>query len=827
MALPKYVQDFMSGKNRQINVIEGVIFNIDYIIKFRGNRKIPVIRMYVKRDDGKTCVVYDSRFRPYFLVELDDDADFDAIREKILALDGVVAVEEIDKKKNAYTNKRLAKVIVDIPPQVKKLRNIFRKRKILGVITAYEDDILFPYRYAIDNGVPLAKHVRIPIKTYSTKEEMWLNGKIEETGKEVIPPYKVMSFDIESLGDEIIIIGCVYGEIGRKEYDVVLFTQSKEARIDERAIIARFVNFIKRQKPDIIVTYNGDRYDWIQIMKRAKMYGIKVDIGFFSREPQIRRNGIVLEGIVNVDVYNLVVRDTVINKKTLKNVSEVLGVMKREERMVVPYIKMREYWNGGIATQFVFKQYCLEDALATYKLFVEKFSFISFSVSKIVNVSLEIGATKTYGVLNSYGIMKRQYEQGYIIGTVGAKDEKIEGAYVVDPKPGQYRNVYCLDFKSLYPSIIIRDNYSFETYVDRSELEKVLEKLGTTEYSVSRYDENVCFVKKPEGILARFAREYLEARAKYKYRLKKMRMDDPEYPYIDAIQYAFKRLANALYGMTGNEGRYFFPQIGNAITAAAREAIHEVERLVEEKGYKVIYGDTDSVYIHGIKTEEEAKELIEIVKKKLNLELEIDYIIDYMYIHGKKKKYFFVKQSGELVVKGLEIVRGDSPDYLKDAMKEIIMKLADGKVEEAKEIAHKRIMDLYEGRFEVDDLMSGKTLTKDPGEYADKENNIHVVIALREEKLGRKIMPGDTIYYIVGTPEAVKQVYGVKRPDYELKEKKSLRGIHIDRATEEHVDVNHYAELISNALARLLSLFGVTKDELMSDEISLVDAISG
>lgn len=51
---------------------------------------------------------------------------------------------------------------------------------------------------------------------------------------------------------------------------------------DERAVIERFFEHITDVKPHVIVTYNGDFFDWPFVENRAAFHGLdmKLEIGF-------------------------------------------------------------------------------------------------------------------------------------------------------------------------------------------------------------------------------------------------------------------------------------------------------------------------------------------------------------------------------------------------------------------------------------------------------------------------------------------------------------------------------------------------------------------
>ena len=147
-----------------------------------------------------------------------------------------------------------------------------------------------------------------------------------------------------------------------------------------------------------------------------------------------------------------------------------------------------------------------------------------------------------------------------------------QGGSVIEPKPGIYHNLYCFDFASLYPSIILADNIGPDT---------VREENG-----------RVTFDRSHPSFIAEIERELLSERARFK------KGGD------HVSQWAFKILANSLYGVFGTTYfRFADPRIASAITRRARHLAKHVGAELDRryaafsKKRCVIYGDTDSLYI--------------------------------------------------------------------------------------------------------------------------------------------------------------------------------------------------------------------------------------
>ena len=190
-------------------------------------------------------------------------------------------------------------------------------------------------------------------------------------------------------------------------------------------------------------------------------------------------------------------------------------------------------------------------------------------------------------------------------GGGGAKTKQpgYEGATVLDPKTGIYQNpVVCLDYASLYPSIMIAYNLCFTTLVlDERHGEDLLCK-GEAERSPIGH----CFLKRTvkKGVLPSILEMLLDERADVRRRIKGLDENSIEHKLLDGQQSALKIAANSIYGAIGCKvSNLNFVEIPSSVTAYGRQLILHTKRHIEEDehwrdGVEVVYGDTDSVMVH-------------------------------------------------------------------------------------------------------------------------------------------------------------------------------------------------------------------------------------
>jgi DNA polymerase-2 len=156
------------------------------------------------------------------------------------------------------------------------------------------------------------------------------------------------------------------------------------------------------------------------------------------------------------------------------------------------------------------------------------------------------------------------------------------------------------------------------------------------------------------------------------------------------LSQAIKIIMNSFYGVLGTTGcRFFDSRLVSSITRRGHQIIIESKDFIEEQGYQVIYGDTDSVFIHiqhesadGVKIigNQLADQLTAWWTARLKAEMQIESCLELEFeTHfqkflmptvrgaetGSKKRYAGLVRTGDkpedfrLVFKGLETVRSD------------------------------------------------------------------------------------------------------------------------------------------------------------------------
>ncbi|HIE33543.1 MAG TPA: hypothetical protein EYP86_00180 [Candidatus Altiarchaeales archaeon] len=370
----------------------------------------------------------------------------------------------------------------------------------------------------------------------------------------------------------------------------------------------------------------------------------------------------------------------------------------------------------------------------------------------------------------------------------------IVGGYVVEPEKGIHDNIILFDFRSLYPSIIISYN------IDPSTIDCECCKDDSHKAPTGHY-----FCKKKRGFIPEILNELIERRMEVKEKLS-LEKDLMKRKFLDVKQYALKILANSMYGYFAfPRARWYSRDCAEATAALGRQYIHQTIKNVEKNGFKVVYGDTDSVYIT-LPEEKEKERIVEKAKfllKKINKDLPgvMELEFEGFYSRGifiTKKRYALIDEFGKLIVKGLEVRRRDWANIAKKTQDNVLMALLqDRDPEKAAKIVKKVIEDIKNNRVPLEDLAINTQITKDMGEYV--QPGPHILAARRAMKKGLEFRQGDIVSYVI------------TRKGKSISDKAKL----IDFVEEGNYDSDYYINnQVLPAVLRILEALGYSEEEL-------------
>ncbi|MHA1521297.1 MAG: DNA-directed DNA polymerase I [Promethearchaeota archaeon] len=358
-------------------------------------------------------------------------------------------------------------------------------------------------------------------------------------------------------------------------------------------------------------------------------------------------------------------------------------------------------------------------------------------------------------------------------------DDPFEGAIVIKPVPGIHFGVAVLDFSSLYPSTIKTRNLSYETM---NCLHKECKKNLLP-------DDDHWICTKKMGIFAWVVGFLRDVRVKYFKPLSNDKSLQPEERQTaDVMASALKVFINGSYGVFGSKNfNLYFRPVAVATTALGRYSIQKTIDKSESMGVKVLYGDTDSVFLLQ-PTENQVTTLVEWSKAELDLELELEKTYQFLGLSERKKNYIGVRMGGERVdLKGLMVKKYNTPNFIKKGFKQVQnelvqitnMDIFNQKRKKIIQIVRKSIRSIGkpedEGGFDIKDYAITVVLRRKVESYISTTPQHVKAIKLLPPNERNKIVPGTFITYVkTRTSEGVKPLSMTSIRDIDFKKYNEL-----------------------------------------------------
>lgn len=752
------------------------------------------IELYGITDDGKSICVYYKGFGPYFeviepseelLTELSNDENVKSIEKLDIFLRGKI--------------RKAAKVFVTYPWLVPDFRS--RIKSNFEVVAA---DIPFHHRFLYDVNMNACFCVEgEEISGGESCTDITVNmyeGPSFTNIEPFNPDLKVLSFDIENSIKEGTILAICYVT---EENGVIKYHEPIHG--DERSIIDNFTKIIQKEDPDVITGYNIDNYDIPTIMERGNISkASKLLWGRDYSEPKkVGKRGWKITGRLVVDAWWSAKMQLRPKQETLNHIAKTyLG----EEKLDVDPSHMDEEWANNKDKVL---EYCKKDAELALKIIdyleaLRKLMDLA-AVSKLPLEDVHTSGSST--LIDS--ILIREADRTMpptavpMTSTMNNDEDAIEGGYVHDIEPGLYHWVIVLDFKSMYPSLIIRNNICFTT----------LNPEGTI---VAPNGAKFLSKDVKEGLLPRILSGLMKQRDEIKKKMKESKTPE-EHTYYDGLQNAVKVLMNAFYGVFASSFyRFTDHDIGSAITGFARETVKKLITELNEKGLKVVYSDTDSLFIQSPydnleDTVKFGKEIAEKFSQEVS-QMEFEKVLEPLFSHGKKKRYVgrSVWPENKMLIRGYEIRRSDAFEYQSSCLMSVFEKVLDDNPQEAIKVAKECVSKVLSGDVPIEDLVISRT-SKSFNSYKDPDTQVNVIAAKKMIALGYDFTPGMKVSWIVTdskkTPQEVEPYISGRPFTY-------------------HPDYRYYAERLSQTLARVTEFFGWSEKDLImgSQQVTLFDS---
>lgn len=637
-------------------------------------------------------------------------------------------------------------------------KKLFEAKDILAEkgIRTYESDVRPEARYLmerfINGSILIEGHgaIRNGILEF-------VNPKLSKSN--YIPKLSTLSVDIEtSMGNDLYSIGLHFVK-GKTEFKHVFMVGDKEEKVhDEMTILPGekevLVAFLKKTQlldPDLIIGWHVIGFDLMFLERKCKQFHLDFCLG--RKKSSVRlteRKGAgffaYMEGRVVIDgpptlrsaFYSFE------NFKLETVARELLGVGK--DIAEAGSGKVEEITRRFNEDKVSLAKYNLMDCTLVTDIY-NKTGVIDQLITRSILSGLLIDRIGISTAAFDHFLLPLVHRKGFVAPNVLdiQRDAHAAGGFVMEPKAGLHKNVVVLDFKSLYPTII--RTFCIDPY------SRLMAETDPVETPVG-----IKF-SRSHNLLPDFIRDLMEQREMAKNN------QDPH------LSQAIKILMNSFYGVMGSPGsRFYHADLPTAITGTGQWILKSAIDFLEIKGYDVIYGDTDSVFVklkedeiksYKDRSYELAREINSFISHKLkidfkiNSKLEIQFEKFYKKFYlpsvrggggGAKKRYaglLVLDHEEELTFSGMEYVRSDWTKVAKKFQYEIFHRLFYN--EDMENYIRDFVEEVKAGDHDSE-LVYKKRLTKPINEYV-KSIPPHVKAAKMLEDQGIKL--SRTIEYVI------------------------------------------------------------------------------
>jgi len=578
-----------------------------------------------------------------------------------------------------------------------------------------------------------------------------------------LPPLRISKINVEvSKQAKIAKLSDPIGKIVVSQGDDTVIVDSG----DEKDKLLRLVQAVKEFDPDIIVTKGGDSHLFPYLVRRALI------------------NSVLDKLILGRDESPLVARD--LRGKTFFSYGRTF--YRAPARRLYGRVHVDE------KNTFILAESGLDGL---------------FEIARTCRVSLHAAARSSIGSSMSSIQFYQAVKDNILIPRNKSIPEAFKsalellvgdrGGFVYEPEVGVHDDVGEVDFASMYPTVMVNNNISAETVLCKC--------CPDSKIRIPELGYNIC--EKKAGIVPKALKPVIAKRLLYK-KLKSETRDDRLKEIYDNRQTALKWILVTCFGYLGYRNARFGTVDGHiGVCAFGREAFLNASRIAEEKGFRVIHGIVDSLWLkkRGA-TNEEYQELCKQIHEETRIPLSFEGRYDWIVFLPSKmhpnvgvlNRYYGVMEKGKIKVRGLEVRRRDTPPFVHDAQTKMLEVLAEAKnpkeflakIPDALKVLRDYREKLLAGEVSIWDLIITKHLSKDPKRY--KQMVSQVIAAKQLTKEGAEVAAGKNVKFLFTSAENKR--YERRVTAEELIEKNT------------NPDVKKYLLLLYASAASMFSPFG-------------------
>lgn len=745
----------------------------------------PEVHLHGVLESGEAVLVVDDRVAPYFFVPA---GAADVVRRL------EPSVRLVPETLVTFAGEPVVRVEVGVPGEVPPLR----ARLGADGVECFEADVRFAYRYLIDRGIRGGFTVSGPFSVRGGVGRVFRNPDLAPS--DYAPPLRVLALDVETSldgrwlyavaaagvgGERVFLVSPDGGAPGARRW-------TSEARAgtaqlgyvtvvpDERAALAGFLDHVRAANPDVLTGWNVGDFDVPVLLRVGHRTRLRVALGRTDDEVEVRRDPgftreprVILAGRQVLDGLALVRSAFIrLDDYRLETAAQaILGAGK--------LLGSGDQGNGhdrGARIEAAYREdpatlaaYNLHDARLVLDILVRTgLVELTMRRSLLTGMPLDRVGAQIAAVDSLYlGALRARRRVAPSVGASGAGTAEIAGGLVLDSVPGLYRAILVFDFKSLYPSLIRTFNIDPLTHVPAERAADL------PPAALIRTPGGAAFRRDEAGILPELVRRLWEERGRAR----------AAGDHVGAQ--ATKILMNSLFGVLGaSASRLFSPAVANAITLAGQHVIRLAVDAVARRGHRVVYGDTDSLFVDVGETDPARAEVLApalrdgigadvaaAIRRDYDCESHLELTFEKVYARfwmpevrggasGSKKRYAGLVGPGEgtLELIGLEAVRRDWSEVARRFQRELLTRVFHDRP--VADFVRAFVTDLRAGRYD-DLLVYRKAIRKPLGAYT-KTTPPHVKAARKQAGPPARIV---TYVMTQAGPEAVSATSAA--PDHE------------------------------------------------------------
>lgn len=546
-----------------------------------------------------------------------------------------------------------------------------------------------------------------------------------------------MQIDIETLTAE----GYDFPNAERESDEIIIISMHDSTgwekclagpELSEAEMLREMIRIVRERDPDVIEGHNIFNFDLPYIQTRCKRHKIKLALGRDASVAKVRSSRFtagertstyqrydifgrhVVDTLQLVQLYDVSHRD--MDSYGLKAAARYFGVAAPERTYVDGSQISRVYREDPERL----RAYALDDVRETEAIsrllspsYFCQAQLIPFSYQNCITRGT---ATRIDALLTSL----------YILGNHSLPTPQaprtFQGGLTGSEETGIFTNVWHVDVRSLYPSIIIS-----QRLVPRSDSLELFSQL-LSELRQFR-------------LAAKDASRNAGGRDREHY---------------EALQTSFKILINSFYGYAGfAQGTFNDYDLAENVTAEGRRILQSMVEFLLGRGARVIEMDTDGVYFVPPAGVADTVEFLGQIQQTLPDGIEVDLDSTYAAMFGyKSKNYALLGHDGAISITGAALKSRGIEPFQRNYIRELITLLLKGKGDEAGALYERFKEDLIGHRFPLADLAKREVLSTSPATYKEKLDEgtarrsaaYELVIAS-----GREYRQGDTVaFYVTG-----------------------------------------------------------------------------